>query len=159
MADLDFVFLASEVPERPDFSLFPVGEYIAEVTASDYKPTKSGNGKYIELEFIILDGEYAGRKYWDRLNVQHENKTAMDIANSSLRDLLEATGLSSQPFSKTITLHNIPVKLKIGISKRKDNGEEQNTVRYKSVDSTSPKISLKVVGNTSDGPKKKPWEK
>jgi hypothetical protein len=85
MAKLDFVFDPNTVEDRPDFSLFPVGEYIAEVTASDYKPTKSGNGKYIELEFTILDGEYAGRKYWDRLNVRHENKVAMDIANGKSR--------------------------------------------------------------------------
>jgi hypothetical protein len=42
MAKLDFIFDPNTVEDRPDFSLFPVGEYIAEVTASDYKPTKSG---------------------------------------------------------------------------------------------------------------------
>jgi hypothetical protein len=166
MADLDFVFHASEIAERPEFGVLPVGDYIAEITNSDYKPTKKGNGKYIELEFTIIDGAYVGRKFWDRLNIQHENKAAMDIANSALRDLLVATGLASQPFSKTVTLHNIPVKLKIGITKRKDTGEDQNNVKYKSINYTSSPSALKLVANqtgspeaSSDGPKKKPWEK
>jgi len=158
MAKLDFIFDPNTVEDRPDFSLFPVGEYVAEVTASDYKPTKSGNGKYIELEFTILDGEYAGRKYWDRLNVRHENKVAMEIANSSMKDLMKAIGKPNEHCGDTSMLHGIPVKLKIGMSKRKDTGEDQNTVRYKPLG--SPTVSaIRPSSVSSDGPKKKPWEK
>ena len=158
MAELDFVFDPNTIEDRPDFGLFPVGEYIAEVTGSDYKITKSGNGKYIELEFTILDGEYAGRKYWDRLNVRNENKVAMDIANSSMKDLMKAIGKPNEPCSNTNMLHGIPVKLKIGISKRKDTGEDQNKVNYKSLGSPTTS-AIRPSGVSSDGPKKKPWEK
>lgn len=159
MAELDFVFDPNTVEDRPEFSLFPVGEYIAEVTGSDYKPTKAGNGKFIELEFTILDGEYAGRKYWDRLNVRHENKVAMDIANSSMKDLMKAIGKPNESCGNTNMLHGIPVKLKIGMSKRKDTGEDQNTVRYKPVGSPSASVIKPSIVSSNDGPKKKPWEK
>lgn len=158
MAELDFVFDPNTIEDRPEFGLFPVGEYIAEVTSSDYKPTKSGNGKYIELEFTILDGEYAGRKYWDRLNVQHENKMAMDIANASFKDLMKAIGKPNEPCRNTSMLHGIPVKLKIGMSKRKDTGEDQNTVRYKPVNAPTAS-AVKPTGGDAGAPKKKPWEK
>jgi len=158
MAELDFTFDPNTVEARPDFSPFPVGEYIAEVTGSDYKTTKSGNGKFIELEFTILDGEYAGRKYWDRLNVRHENKVAMDIANAALKDLMHAIGKPNEPCNNTNMLHGIPVKLKVGMSKRKDTGEDQNTVRYKPINAPTTAAIKQTVSN-SDGPKKKPWEK
>jgi hypothetical protein len=160
MAELDFTFDPNTIEDRVEFTIYPVGEYIAEVTASDYKPTKSGNGKFIELEFTILDGEYAGRKYWDRLNVQHENKMAMDIANSSMKDLMKAIGKPNEPCRNTSMLHGIPVKLKVGISKRKDTGEDQNTVRYKPIN--APAVSASRPQASAAGgnaPKKKPWEK
>ncbi|MEK9693909.1 MAG: DUF669 domain-containing protein, partial [Rhodospirillaceae bacterium] len=74
-------------------------------TDSDYKVTKNGTGKYIELEFTILDGEYAGRKFWDRLNVMNENKTAQDIANATLKTILDAIGHTGS-FRDTSMLHN-----------------------------------------------------
>ena len=162
MADLDFTFNANEIEDRQDFSPLPVGDYIGEVTESDYLPTKKGTGKYIKLVFTILDGPYAGRKFFDNLNVINENKVAMDIANQSLKELLVATGLSNKPFTKTLTLHNIPVKMKISIGKRKDTGEEQNSVRYKPLNEIAPRLA--VVPSSSpaaqaEGPKKKPWEK
>jgi len=158
MAELDFVFDPNVVADRVDYTPFPVGEYIAEVTGSDYKTTKSGNGKFIELEFTILDGDYAGRKYWDRLNVRHENQMAMDIANASMKDLMRAIGKPNESCNNTNMLHGIPVKLKIGMSKRKDTGEDQNTVRYKPI-SDAPAASTKPAASNSGGPKKKPWEK
>jgi hypothetical protein len=159
MAELDFTFDPNTIEDRVEFTIYPVGEYIAEVTASDYKPTKAGNGKFIELEWTILDGEYAGRKYWDRLNVKHENKVAEDIANSSMKDLMKAIGQPNERCKNTNMLHGIPVKLKIGISKRKDTGEDQNTVRYKPINAPAsvPRPQASVAGGNA--PKKKPWEK
>ena len=83
MANLDFVYNPDEHEAETGFEIFPVGDYIAQATDSDYRATKSGNGKYIYLEFTVIDGPYTGRKYFDRLNVQNSNKQAMDIATSN----------------------------------------------------------------------------
>ena len=165
MADLGFVFNASEVEARQGFDLLPPGEYIGEITESDFLVTKKGNGQYIKLVFTILDGPFAGRKYFDNINIKHENKVAMDIAQGTLKELLTACGLEHKPFSQTHTLHGIPVKMKIGMSKRKDTGEDQNTVRYKNLKdsgSRAPAASPSTPAAytaPSDAPKKKPWEK
>lgn len=170
MAKLDFDFNASEIEDRPGFETYPVGDYIAEVTASDYRDTKAGTGKYIYLEFTILDGEFAGRKYFERLNVQNENKIAMDIANSNLKDLLTACGIHGKPFNDTMSLHNKPVMLKIGVDKKGG-----NTVRFKpakggatarptapakrGIAAQAEDEAAPTTTTTTAAPKKKPWEK
>jgi len=176
MPELDFVFNPAEVPDRPSFEVFPPGDYTGEVTASDYKPTKAGNGKYIEFEITILDGQYAGRKYWERLNVRHENKQAMDIANSTLKEMVRAAGMGDAPLRRTEDIHGKPMKMIMRIVPKKEGGkptgESQNAVRYKSL-KDQPKTVEPEVPETenkrlypetqySSGPsmaKKKPWEK
>lgn len=164
MAELDFTFNPDTVEDR-QFSVFPIGEYIGAVTESDYLATKNGKGKYIKLVFTILEGPLAGRKYFDNLNVQHENKQAMDIANSALKELLIAAGIVNVPFKRTDQLHNIPVKLKVSMGKPRDNGEEQNSVRYKPRVEVAGQIqrpaasAQKPTAPAPGEPKKKPWEK
>lgn len=161
MALLDFEFDPSTV-EGSKYGLLPVGEYIAEVTNSDYKVTKNGTGKYIELEFTILDGEHAGRKYWDRLNVMNENKQAQDIANATLKDILAAIGHTGN-LRDTSNLHNKPLKMKISITTRKGSGEEQNSARYSGINKAGPTTRAAAPQEASapaaGGAKPKPWER
>nr|MBA2479818.1 DUF669 domain-containing protein [Planctomycetota bacterium] len=51
----------------------PAGKYIAAIVESTMKPTKSGNGQYLEIEYQILDGEHKGRKLWSRHTLVHVN--------------------------------------------------------------------------------------
>ena len=70
-------FDAETVEPSVPFEAIPAGKYIAVITASDMKDTRSGNGRYLQLEFEITEGEYAGRKVWTRLNVEHPNTEAV----------------------------------------------------------------------------------
>ena len=167
MALLDFDFDPTTV-EGSKYGLLPVGEYIAEITNSDYKVTKNGLGKYIELEFTILDGDYVGRKFWDRLNVIHENKQAQDIANATLKDILSAIGHSGY-LRDTSNLHNRPLKMKISITTRKGSGEEQNSARYSGINKSAPApapaaraaapTAAPAASAAPAGAKPKPWER
>lgn len=160
MALLDFEFDPATV-EPSKYGLLPVGEYIAEITNSDYKATKNGTGQYIELEFTILDGEHVGRKFWDRLNVRNENKQAQDIANAQLKTILEAIGYVGQ-LRDTSVLHNRPLKMKLAITTRKGTGEEQNSAKYFPLNG-APKgaapSAAKPAGQTAGAAKPKPWER
>ena len=44
------------------------------------RPTKAGNGSYLQLEIEILEGQYKGRRLWDRLTLNHPNAVAVQIA-------------------------------------------------------------------------------
>ena len=51
-------FDANTVEPNADFEPIPAGKYLAAITDSVMKPTKSGNGNYLELTFQILEGEF-----------------------------------------------------------------------------------------------------
>ena len=86
-------FDASQVPEQQEFSALPEGQYVVIATASEMKPTKSGNGQFLQFTFEVLDGPQKGRKLWARLNLVNPNQTAVDIAQRELGAICRAVGV------------------------------------------------------------------
>ena len=69
--------------EPSNFDVFPAGKYLAQIVSSEMRPTKDGRGQYLFLELDILEGPFAGRKLFDRLNLVNDNPDTVDIANHS----------------------------------------------------------------------------
>jgi len=107
--------------------VIPAGKYLAAITESEFKPTKSGGGQYLELTFQLLDGEHKGRNLWARLNLQNPNETAMTIARSDLSAICRAVGVMTPKDS--LELHNIPLVIDVRVKKRADTGELANEVK------------------------------
>ena len=109
---------------------------------------------------IILDGPQAGRSVKDRLNVKNNSEFAVDIAQRTLKDILDAIGHTEQ-FRDTSVLHNRPMKIKVSITTRKTTGEDQNSIRYFPV--TGGTKTLTVVASSAaaaaGAAKPKPWER
>lgn len=136
MAELNFD--STDVEPNQAFTALPAGEYNAEITDSDMENTKSGTGQFLKLELTVVDGEYAGRKVFDRLNLVNENKQAEEIARRTLSAICHAVGVVK--VADSTDLHNRPMKVTIGIEKRKDTGEDANRVKgYASVGEGGPK--------------------
>ena len=92
MADLNG-FNANQVEPTTEFEAIPAGKYLAMITESEMKPTKSGAGSYLQLTFQILEGPYKGRFLWSRLNLNNANGTAVQIARSELSAICRAVGV------------------------------------------------------------------
>jgi len=92
MASLGQNFDANSVAPATPFEILPAGKYLAQIIASEMRDTKAGDGSYLSLEMEILDGEYAGRKLFDRLNLNNPNATAVEIAHRTLSAICHATG-------------------------------------------------------------------
>ncbi|MCP3887209.1 MAG: DUF669 domain-containing protein [Propionibacteriaceae bacterium] len=122
MATLDFN--ANDVEPTTAFEPLPAGKYLAEITASETKPVKSGNGNYLQLEFTVLDGPCKGRKAWDRLCINHPNDLTQKIARGNLSAICRAVGIM-QP-GDSVELHSIPLLVTIACKKRRDTGEIAN---------------------------------
>jgi len=71
------------------------------------RPTKDGRGQYLYLELDILDGQFAGRKLFDRLNLVNDNPDTVDIAKRALSSICRATGQMQVKDSEQ--LHLIPM--------------------------------------------------
>ena len=125
MATLDFD--ANTVEPTTAFDPLPAGKYLAEITASEMKPTKAGNGSYLQLEFTVLDGPCKGRKVWDRLCINHPNDLTQKIARGNLSAICRAIGVM-QP-RDSVELHNLPLVVTVKCKKRDDTGEVTNEVK------------------------------
>jgi hypothetical protein len=135
MADLDFDFDPSTV-EPDKFDLLPPGEYIVQLAQAEAKATKDGMGKYIAMQFEILDGDHTGRRLFDNLNLWNNNQTTVEIAQKSLSALCRAAGVG--PINNTDPLLAIPVIAVVKVSPPKNGYEASNRIQtYKSVGEAS----------------------
>lgn len=87
------VFDASNIDPTPRFDPLPAGDYNVIITASEMKVTKDGTGEYLELTLEVQDGEFAGRKLFDRLNLNNPNRKAVEIAQRQLAQICHAVGV------------------------------------------------------------------
>ena len=126
MADLNG-FNANEVEPTAPFEPLPAGKYVAAIVASEIKPTKKGDGNYLQFEFEVLDGDCKGRKVWDRLCINHPNEMTQRIARGNLSAICRAVGVM-QP-RDSVELHNLPLVVSVRCKKRQDNGEITNEVK------------------------------
>lgn len=126
MADLNG-FNANQVEPSTEFEAIPAGKYLAMITDSEMKATKSGSGSYLLLTFQILEGEYKGRFVWARLNLHNANATAVQIARGELSAICRAVGVMTP--NDSVELHNLPLLITVKCKKRDDSGEVSNEVK------------------------------
>ncbi len=120
-------FDARNVEPMADFEAIPPGKYLAVITASEMKPTKSGNGSYLELTFEVIEGERKGRNLWARLNLDNPNQLTVQIARGELSAICRAVGVM-QP-KDSYELHNLPLLVTVKCKKREDTGDIVNEVK------------------------------
>ena len=72
-------FNAASVEPSTPMDVLPKGKYLCMAIASELKPTRNNTGEYLQITFEVLEGNYKGRKIFERLNIRNSNKTAEDI--------------------------------------------------------------------------------
>lgn len=131
-------FNAAGVKPNAALEAVPTGQYPVIISASEEKPTKSGNGSYIQLEMTVQGGEFGGRKLFDRLNIKNPNQTAVDIAYATLSAICHVTG--QLQISQTEQLHGKPFIAVVQKKEREDQpGTMTNEVKgYKDINGNDP---------------------
>lgn len=120
-------FNANNVDPAIDFEPIPGGKYLAIITNSEMKPTKSGNGQYLELTFQVIEGPYKNRLLWSRLNLDNPSDMAVQIARAELSAICRAVGVL-QP-KDSLELHNLPLLVTVKCKKREDTGDVVNEIK------------------------------
>jgi len=158
MADLRG-FDAQTVEPNDSFDPIPNGDYLCIITASEMKPTKAGDGAYLELELEVLDGPYKGRKLWDRLNLNNANDTAVKIAKGTLSSICRAVGVL-QP-KDSCELHDLPMLVKVACKKRDDTDELTNAVKGNKKREGAASSPVMAVAPVASGTKSAspPWKR
>jgi len=136
MADLRG-FDANTVEPNDSFDPLPNGDYLCVISSSEMKPTKAGDGSFLELEMEVIDGPFKGRKVWDRLNLNNPNETAVKIAKGTLSAICRAVNVLTP--TDSCELHDIPVTVKVVCKKRADTDEMTNVIKgYKGREISKP---------------------
>lgn len=118
MAQLGTTFDATTVDPNKPFEVYPAGDYIMQAILSEIRSVKSGEGQYLFFEFEVLEGEYTGRKWWERLNLWNNNAQTVEIAQGTLSAMCHATGVMQVDDSDLLLFK--PMLVKMRATKRKD---------------------------------------
>lgn len=133
MANLGQVFDSDQHDDIDGFDPIPPNWYNVSVTSSDIVETKAKDGKYIKLEFTVIDGEYKGRKIWENLNIINKNPVAVEIAQKALATLCRAVG--KKAIADTQELHGIAFQAKVKIIPAQGDYPPKNgMVTYKAIE-------------------------
>jgi hypothetical protein len=152
MAEINFDVSEYEASPRSSFDPLPKGDYQAIVTDSQLKTTKAGDGEYIELTIQIVDGEFSGRRIWERLNVVNKNDKTQSIARGHLNSLAQACNVPNM--KDTTELHDVPFVLALDMDRREEG--RNKVVGYDNLKAASKPAAkpTAAVGST-----KKAWER
>lgn len=153
-------FDAEKVEPNVGFDPVPAGEYIAVAVQSEFKPTKAGDGEYLMFTHEIIEGQYRGRRVFDRLNLKNKNDTAVKIAQGTLSALCRAVGVMRPRDSAE--LHNKPFKMRVIVEENKEKkGEFGNSIKAYSAanGAAAPPSGASAGASASAAATPKPWER
>jgi hypothetical protein len=151
-------FDANRVEPSTDYDPLPAGKYLAVITESEMKPTKSGTGSYLQFTFEILDGQFKGRKVWARLNLANSNEMTVKIAQAELSAICRAVGVLAP--NDSVELHNLPLVIAVKCKKRPDTGEISNEVRgFAKKETPQPTPSTPGTSPTPSANGTPPWKR
>lgn len=140
MANLGTTFDATNVEPSKPIEVLPPGKYVVQIVASEMRATKDGQGQYLWLELDVLDGEYRGRKLFDRLNLVNNNPTTVEIAQRALSAICHATGKMQVQDSEELHLVPLLADVKVQPSKTEGYGPS-NSLRYQPLDQGGQQMS------------------
>ena len=154
MASLNFSTANQE--EMDDFSVIPPNVYNAQIVKSEIKDTKAGDGKRLNIQFKIIDGDFKGRIIFAGLNVVNPNPTAVEISMKELTSICKACGKTD--IEDSGELHGIPLTIHVKIKPAKGNFSEQNQItKYEPYGGGDAPVSNNTGGDSKGGDDM-PWQ-
>ena len=125
----------AEIPKAADYDVLPPGKYPGLVEKAELKTTQKGDGQYVSLEFLIIDGMAKGRKLWSNINIANPNAKCVQIGLGELASLGTALGFTH--LTGTDQLLNGVCLLHVKVDKNGD-----NVIRtYSAINSPMPQTS------------------
>jgi hypothetical protein len=126
-----------DLPVSEGYDPIPDGWYIAQIKATELKPTKANDGKYIAVQYSIVGPTHAGRVIFGNLNIQNKNPEAERIGKQQLGEVMGSIGLAS--IQDTDQLIGGNLQIKVGLSKKQEGYEQRNEVRgFKAIEGGAP---------------------
>jgi hypothetical protein len=148
MADL-MGFDASRIEPNEPASAVPKGEYQVIIVDSEKKPTSRGDGSLLNMVLQIVEGQFKGRKLYDRLNLWNKNEQAAKIAQGTLSAICRAVNVLTPHTSEQ--LHNRTLTAVVDVSEYQ--GKLRNEVKGYKPKQTGvvPPVTVTATGEPASG--------
>lgn len=146
-------FDANNVDPSESREPIPAGWYKAVITQSEEKPTKAQTGSYLQMTVEVIEGEHAGRKAFERLNLNNPNATAVEIAQRTLSSICRAVGVMTP--RQSADLHDKPFMVKIKVKPAKDGYDASNDIAEYAATNAAPTAAAPSAAAASTPPWKK----
>jgi hypothetical protein len=153
---LGTTFDATQVDPNTRPEPVPAGWYNVMITQGENKATKSGTGGFAELGMKILDGAYAGRMLFDRLNLWNQNPVAVEIAQKQLSAICHAIGVYQ--VNDLQQLFGRPLMARVIVKPADGDYDAGNEVKnYDKTGAHQTVTSAPTATPSSNGPTAPPW--
>jgi len=142
-------FDANEIDPYSRPAPVPADKYVVVIVGSEMKTTKDMTGSYLQLELDIQEGQFAGRKIIDRLNLNNSNQQAVEIAQRTLSQICHAVNVLSVNDSEQLHGRRMVADVRIEPG-RGQYGDNNRVFAYHPIDGSAPAGN---VAQTTAGPK------
>ena len=150
-------FNALEIEPAATYEPLPADWYKAVITATEEKPTKAQTGSYLELNMEIIEGNYQGRRVFERLNLNNPKPVAVEIAQRSLSSICRAVGVNNPQNSEE--LMDKPLMIKLAVKPADGQYGPSNEVKgYEAVSGGIAAVAAPVAATASAGGSTPPWK-
>ncbi len=158
MGNMDFD--ATNVEPNAPMDAIPSGKYIAKIAETEIKETKSGKGKYLQITLEIVEGQFKGRKVFDRLNLWNASAQAKEIAEKTLSAICHSIDILK--IRNHEELKNNIVEIKVDKRTYEEYGEQNEVKGYSSAGKDRAPSKKEESEETEDSPQeeqKPAWAK
>lgn len=157
MASFGEIFDATTIEPSAGYEVLPPATYLVQIVASEMRSTRDGAGQYLLLELDVMEGQYAGRKLFDRIHLVNANVEAVQIAQRTLAAVCRATG--QMQVANSEQLHLIPMRASVRVRPPKGNYGESNTIRYLPRETGSAPASRPAAAPSAPADGRLPWQR
>ena len=137
MVALPQTYSVDAFPETGGVTLIPEGKYQAIAVHSELKANSKNTGHFLQIKFVVTQGDYRDTEFTENLNIINPNETAVKIAYQTLAKISRAVGLVQTP-DDSVQLHNKPLLLEVKTEAGK-NWVDDNGVERKGADKSAVK--------------------
>ena len=152
-------FNAMAVEPQTSYEPMPADWYKCVIIKTEEKPTKKQNGSYLQLDIEVIEGKFAGRKVFDRLNLNNPNSTAVEIAQRALSSICRAIDVPNPQDSDELL--DKPLMVKVAVKPADGEYSASNEVKgYDAAGATaSAPVEIPVAAAAANGSATPPWKR
>lgn len=152
-------FNAMAVEPQTSYEPMPADWYKCVIIQTEEKPTKKQNGSYLQLDIEVIEGKFAGRKVFDRLNLNNPNSVAVEIAQRALSSICRAIDVPNPQDSDELL--DKPLMVKVAVKPADGEYSASNEVKgYDAAGATaSAPVEIPVAAAAANGSATPPWKR